>query len=97
MAVIGQTRKEELSNEISQVSCGEVRTFLPLIHQQLDGEISPEEESQLNHHLEKCAKCRQMLRLEQAIKDALQVKLEKKPLPKGLVNSIKLQIKHTTA
>ena len=75
-----------------QISCQRCLELLEMI---TDGEASPEEEKQFRKHIDECLPCYESFNLEQSIKEMLQTKLEKKPVPDDLIKSIKQKIRNT--
>ncbi len=58
----------------------------------LDNEASEEEEGYLHTHIEKCMVCFEQYEVEKQIRVLLKTKLDQKPLPSGLAESIKEKI-----
>jgi anti-sigma factor (TIGR02949 family) len=58
----------------------------------LDGEACREEEEYFMEHLNKCMPCFNLYKLEKAVKELLQSRIEKKQVPVDLIKSIKSQI-----
>ncbi len=79
-------------NLFGQISCQRCLELLELI---TDGEASQEEERQFRKHVDECLPCYESFNLEQSIKEMLQTKLEKKPVPDDLIQSIKQKIRNT--
>lgn len=59
----------------------------------IDNEATKEEESYFMEHIDKCMSCLKRYRLEHSVKKLLKNKLERKPVPEGLVELIKARIK----
>ena len=83
-------RKESSASE-----CKESAKCMEILQLLLDGEADSEQEQYFHSHIEKCMPCYQYYNVEKAIKEILQTKIERKPVPQDLVNNIKLKIKET--
>ncbi|MBW8049883.1 MAG: mycothiol system anti-sigma-R factor [Cytophagales bacterium] len=81
--------KKEQSSSQKCMNCEECIKTLGLI---IDGEATPEEEAYFTKHIEKCMPCLKQYHLENAVKKVLKNKLERKPVPKGLVEMIRARI-----
>lgn len=75
--------------------CKEPDKCMEMLQLLLDGEANSEQEQYFHHHIEKCMPCYQCYNVEKAIKEILQTKVERRPVPQDLVNTIKLKIKET--
>lgn len=75
--------------------CKESEKCMEILQLLIDGEANNEQESYFRKHIETCMPCYQYYNLEKAIKEILQTKIERKPVPQDLVNTIKLKIKET--
>jgi anti-sigma factor (TIGR02949 family) len=73
-------------------SCEDCLKILELI---VDGEATALQEKQFRDHIEACLPCYESFNLEKSIKKLLQTKLEKKPVPSDLIESIKSRINET--
>jgi anti-sigma factor (TIGR02949 family) len=83
--------KKENSTEM----CQESKKCMEILELLLDGEADSEQEVFFRDHIERCMPCYQHYNLEKTIKELLKTKIEKKPVPNDLVDSIKLKIKET--
>ncbi len=61
----------------------------------VDGQATDSQLEQFQQHMAECPPCYQSHELGQAIKIALQSKLDKKPVPPGLIDIIKSKIRET--
>ncbi len=73
------------------MSCEE---YLEWISRQIDGDLTPEEQTQLQRHLAECAACREILAAYQAISDGVAL-LEAEP-PEELVENVMSCIERPT-
>lgn len=58
----------------------------------LDGEATKEEIIYLKEHIESCAPCYSHYHIEKSVKEVIRYKLEQKPVPSSLIDSIKTNI-----
>jgi anti-sigma factor (TIGR02949 family) len=58
----------------------------------IDNEATKDQEAFFNKHIEECIPCFDSYSLEKSVKDFLYHKLERKPVPPELVESIKSKI-----
>lgn len=84
-------KRKENSTEM----CQESKKCIEILELLLDGEADPDQEDFFRNHIEKCMPCYQHYNLEKTIKEILKTKIEKKPVPQDLVDSIKSKIKET--
>lgn len=75
--------------------CSDNRDCLQLLELMLDNEATDEQEKLFHEHIEKCMPCYEYFNLEKAIKEVIQTKIKRKPVPGDLVDSIKSKIKET--
>ncbi len=75
--------------------CRDPEKCMEVLHLLLDGEASEEESKYFRQHIQRCMPCYECYNLEMAIKEIIQTKIERKPVPQDLVNTIKLKIKET--
>ncbi len=75
--------------------CQESKKCIEMLQIILDGEASEEEQQYFLNHVEECAPCYQYYNLEKTIRLVLKQKIEKKPIPEDLIESIKAKIQHT--
>lgn len=80
--------KMEAKNE----GCNDCLKSLQLL---VDGEINKDQENYLRTHLDDCIPCYKVYNVEKAVKEILQNKLEKKPVPTHLINLIIDKIRQT--
>ncbi len=72
--------------------CPQKQKCLEVLQLVLDDEATPEEKEYCKEHLDECWSCFQDYKLEKALRELIQTKLEKKPVPSDLVDTIKLKI-----
>lgn len=84
-------RHKENSNEM----CQESKKCLEILELLLDGEAAPEQAEFFHAHIENCMPCYKHYNLEKKIREILQTKIERRPVPHDLVESIKIKIKET--
>jgi len=58
----------------------------------LDGEATTDEVHYLNDHIDHCKPCYNHYQIEKSVKEVIKHKLEKRPVPTDLINSIKTKI-----
>ncbi|MGH2719170.1 MAG: mycothiol system anti-sigma-R factor [Actinomycetota bacterium] len=75
------------------MDCGEVLEAIYLI---LDGELSPEDCSELQYHLERCAVCFGRHETERMFKQLVHTKCGCEPAPATLVHRIRVAIQVET-
>jgi anti-sigma factor (TIGR02949 family) len=88
-----------LSQESGPSAVGEKKTHcdhqaecMKMIQMVLDGEATPEEIAQIKQNIGKCIPCDRGYHLEKSIKEALQLRLERRSLPANLVQAIQDKI-----
>ncbi|CAG5010529.1 hypothetical protein DYBT9275_04744 [Dyadobacter sp. CECT 9275] len=69
-------------------SCEHHAECMKIIQAILDGEATEEEKDHFRDNMDKCIPCIESYRLEKCIKDSLNFKLEKKPCPQSILNTI---------
>lgn len=70
----------------------ECMQVLDIIDTVLDEEATADEQQILTSHIKSCMPCYEKYNLDKSIKELLKARRSDKPVPEGLVNSIKLQI-----
>ncbi|MDQ3536625.1 MAG: anti-sigma factor [Bacteroidota bacterium] len=75
--------------------CLDSEKCLSLLQLILDGEASDFETHYFNTHIEDCMSCFEHYNLEKTIRQVLKTKVEKRPVPIDLVQTIKLKITQT--
>lgn len=55
----------------------------------LDGEATKEEMIYLQEHIEKCSPCYNHYNIEKSVKEVIKHKLEQRPVPANLIDSIR--------
>ena len=73
-----------------QAKCFEILNLL------LDNENTNEEEKYFYDHIDECWSCFKDYELEKAIRELVKTKLEKKSVPSGLIEDIKIQIREAS-
>ncbi len=76
-------------------NCAEEEKCLTMLQLILDGEASDFEEKYFQAHIDDCMCCFERYNLDKCIKQVLKTKLEKRPVPVDLIQSIKLKITHS--
>ena len=61
----------------------------------IDGEANEAEQVFFNTHVKECLKCSQYYTIDQAIREAIRKKLEKKEAPEDLIHSLRNKIKES--
>lgn len=89
------TFKRKDSAVVEKCRCEESEKCMEILQLLIDGEADNEQEAYFLKHIETCMPCYQYYNLEKAIKEILKTKIERKPVPQDLVNTIKLKIKET--
>lgn len=82
-------------NQEQEVMCQESKKCIEILELLLDGEATAEQEGFFKSHIEKCMPCYRYYDLEKSIKEILQTKVERKAVPRDLVDSIKSKIRET--
>lgn len=72
--------------------CEHHHECMKLIQMVLDGEATPEQIEHVRQNLGKCLPCQKGYHLEIAVKEALQLRLERKDVPFSLAESIRQRI-----
>lgn len=68
------------------------KKFLEKLQLVIDGQADEEDKRYFDEHIHDCIDCANFSEVEKAIKDAIQLKVHKKPVPSGLMESIKSKI-----
>jgi anti-sigma factor (TIGR02949 family) len=61
----------------------------------IDGEADENEEMFFNTHVKECLQCSQYYTIDQAIREAIRKKLEKKEAPEDLIHSLRTKVKES--
>jgi len=72
--------------------CAEEEKCFQSLQLILDGEACEEEEAVFMKHLEHCMPCFNLYKVDKAVKELLQSRIQKKEVPTDLVQSIKKNI-----
>lgn len=75
--------------------CQESEKCLEMLQLILDGEANQQEENHFLKHMDACVPCYQHYNLEKTIRQVLKARIEKKPVPSDLIDSIRLKIQQT--
>ncbi len=75
--------------------CLDSEKCLKLLQLILDGEASEFETHYFNSHIEDCMSCFEHYNLEKTIRQVLKTKIEKRPVPAELIQSIRSKISQT--
>ena len=70
--------------------------FLDVVNLILDNEATEDQENFVREHIEDCTGCLEKYELEKKIKELLQTKISKKPVPLNLANEIRVSIQSIT-
>ena len=89
--------KKNIVSKYIMTSCPEEKRCLHVLEVILDDESTKEEEKKYFEHIEKCWTCYQNYNLEKEIRELIKTKIDKKNLPDGLVQQIKLEIEKSSA
>ena len=79
---------EEAQKQSMKHSCEHHAECMKIIQAILDDEATDAEKDHFRENMEKCIPCIEAYRLEKCIKDSLNFKLEKKPCPQSILNTI---------
>jgi anti-sigma factor (TIGR02949 family) len=77
--------------EKPKAKCTECLQSLQLL---VDGEATKEQENYFKKHLDECTPCYNFYNLEKSVKEVLQNKIEQRPIPPALIESVKAGIKN---
>jgi mycothiol system anti-sigma-R factor len=66
---------------------------LQSLQMMVDGETTKEQENYFRKHLDECKPCYTFYNLEKSVKEVLQKKIEQRPTPPALIESVKARIK----
>ncbi|WP_221389612.1 phosphohydrolase [Dyadobacter sp. NIV53] len=83
---------EEAQKQPMKLNCEHHAECMKIIQSILDDEATDAEKDHFRDNMEKCIPCIEAYRLEKCIKDSLSIKLEKKPCPKNILDTIILKI-----
>jgi anti-sigma factor (TIGR02949 family) len=72
--------------------CEHHNDCMKLIQMVLDGEATPDQIQHVSQNLGKCLPCQKGYQLEKAVKEALQLRIERKAVPESLAESIRQRI-----
>src|SRR5215470_11241874 len=71
--------------------------FRPLLHPYLDGELDAPRAAEFERHLEGCASCVHALEAQESLRSSIQRANLYEPLPAGLENKIRRQLRESSA
>lgn len=80
--------KEAAQNPTMKHTCEHHAECMKIIQHILDDEATDAEKEHFRENMDKCIPCIESYRLEKCIKDSLTQKIEKKPCPQNLLNTI---------
>lgn len=83
---------EEAQKQPMKQNCAHHAECMKIIQSILDDEATDAEKEHFRDNMEQCIPCIEAYRLEKCIKDSLSIKLEKKPCPKNILDTIILKI-----
>jgi anti-sigma factor (TIGR02949 family) len=72
--------------------CPDFQKYLQVLHLILDNEATEADHHYLFNHLEGCSCCLNEYELEKQVRELIKTKLEQRPVPPGLTQSIKAKI-----
>jgi anti-sigma factor (TIGR02949 family) len=75
-----------------KLKCDDVSKCFQLLESILDGQVNSDSQDTLDYKLAKCQPCFEYYHLEQAIREVLQTKCTKQPVPSELASSIRQKI-----
>lgn len=75
-----------------KTECEHKNECMKLVQLIVDGQASEEQIAQFKNNMEKCLPCEKGYALEKCIKDALQLRLEKKCVSSSIIDCIKKKI-----
>jgi len=84
--------KKNIISRHLMTNCPDEERCLHLLEVILDDESTPEAEQEYFEHIDQCWPCYQNYNLEKAIRKLIKSKIENKPVPDGLIKSIKREI-----
>lgn len=84
----------EAEKVVKKEQCENHAECMKLIQMVLDGEAGTEEIEHVRQNLGKCLPCTNGYNLQKAIKEALQFRVEHKPVPQNLADCIKSKIQN---
>ncbi len=79
---------EEVQQKPMKQNCEHHADCMKIIQAILDDEATDAEKDHFRDNMDKCIPCIESYRLEKCIKDSLQFKVEKKPCPQNILNTI---------
>ncbi|WAC11027.1 phosphohydrolase [Dyadobacter pollutisoli] len=79
---------EEAQKPIMKQTCEHHAECMKIIQAILDDEATEAEKDHFRENMDKCIPCIESYRLEKCIKDSLNLKIEKKPCPQSILNTI---------
>lgn len=79
---------EEAQNKPMKHNCEHRAECMKIIQAILDDEATDAEKDHFRENMDKCIPCIESYRLEKCIKDSLNFKLEKKPCPQSILDTI---------
>jgi anti-sigma factor RsiW len=89
MQINSETQDEPI---VKKENCSHQADCMKMIQMAIDGEATPEQMQQVSQNLGKCLPCEKSYNLEKAIREALQLRIEKRCVPSSLINCIKQKI-----
>lgn len=89
LQIISDSQGEQVAKK---ENCSHQADCMKMIQMAIDGEASPEQMQQVSQNLGKCLPCEKGYKLEQAIREALQLRMEKRCVPSTLIDCIKQKI-----
>jgi len=79
---------EEAPKQVMKQKCEHHAECMKIIQSILDDEATDAEKEHFKENIEKCIPCIESYRLEKCIKDSLNLKIEKKPCPQSILDTI---------
>ncbi|MDN5205179.1 anti-sigma factor [Fulvivirgaceae bacterium BMA10] len=81
---------------LRNMQCPDKANCFEILELMMDGEATEEQKKSFELQIQHCMPCYKKYHLDVAIKEVLQTKLNNKPAPVDLVDSIKLKINNNT-
>jgi anti-sigma factor (TIGR02949 family) len=76
--------------------CGDHDYCIRVLNLIIDGEANESEKNFYNTHVKECLQCSEYYTIDQAIREAIRKKLEKKEAPEELIHLLRIKVKEST-
>jgi hypothetical protein len=90
--MISEAEKVQGTPQQKKTHCEHEGECMKLVQLIVDGQATEEQIAQFKSNMDKCLPCEKGYELEKCIKDAMQLRLEKKCVPSSLLDCIKKKI-----